>query len=130
MYKLIIGNVKISVLNDKIKHQEAIQAAKQAIHQAAAQGKLFSQIEIDVSDNGLIVQTTEKNICRSLRKTLHQSLMDGILLTIKEKMYPTSTFLPKDLWIDPETGQEWRGAIVESTKDKVIQELAAWVKKK
>ena len=44
MYKLIIGNVRVTVDNDSIKREQAAAYAKQAIAAAGQQGKLLSHV--------------------------------------------------------------------------------------
>lgn len=128
MYKLIIGNVRISVLDDNIKRPEATNAAKKAIAAASQKGKLLSLVEVTSGPDGLEVTTTEKTGVKFARKTLKQSMMDGIYVAAKEKFYPTSAFTQKDIWFDTDTGQEWVGREVDIVKEEVLKELESWIK--
>lgn len=128
MYKLIIGNVRISVLDDNIKRPEATEAAKKAIAAASQKGKLLSLVEVTSGPDGLEIATTEKTGVRATRKTLKQSMMDGIYGAAKEKFYPTSAFTQKDTWFDTDTGQEWAGREVDIVREEVLKELEAWIK--
>lgn len=129
MYKLIIGNVRITVTGDKIPREQAIESAKQAISTANKQGKLLSHIEI--SDDGgedLAIHITEKTGYKASRKTIKQSMLDGISSAVKEKLYPTGAFAVKDLWFDTDTAQEWRGETVNVTRDEIFEQFQNWLK--
>ncbi|SEO33490.1 hypothetical protein [Propionispora vibrioides] len=126
MYKLIIGNVRITVHDDDITRQAAADAAKQAIHTSGQQGKLLSLIELRTTADGIDVQTTEKTGNRLARKTIKQSMLDGILNAAREKLIPTAAFTSKDVWFDSDTGQEWRGAEVDSTRGELLLQLEKW----
>jgi len=128
MYKLIIGNVRITVSDDSITREQSAAAARQAINTAHQNGKVLSHIEISADDTGIQVSTTEKAGCRSTRKTLKQSVLDDMFLTIKEKVYPTDTFSNKDVWFDGDTGQEWHGAEVDNVKSELISKFEEWMK--
>ncbi|MGI6092513.1 MAG: hypothetical protein ACOYD5_05970, partial [Negativicutes bacterium] len=65
MYKLIIGNVRVTVSDDSITREQAAAAARQAINTANQHGKLLSLIEISADDTGIQVTTTEKTGCRA-----------------------------------------------------------------
>lgn len=126
MYKLIIGNVRISVLSDDIKRPEAIEAAKKAIATKYQKGKVLSLIEVSTGPEGLEVTTTEKTGLRTTRKTLKESMIDGIYVAIKENFYPSSAFTQKDYWFDSDTGQEWHGLCVTDAKDELFKSLEKW----
>lgn len=128
MYKLIIGNVRVTVNDDNIKREQAIAYGKQAIAAANQQGKLLSHVELSAGPDGIEVACTEKAGCRMIRKTITQSLLDGILDAAKEKFYPSGTFSQKDTWFDSETGQEWRGVEVETARKEVLAKLEEWIK--
>lgn len=131
MYKLIIGNVRVTVADDKIPHDQAIQAAKQAIQEAAQQEKLLSLIEIEARPDGLAVEVTEKGPLRAAKKTLKQSMLDGIRAAAQERLFPNETFetfYGKDVWYDNDTGQEWRGAEVDTARSEIMAELDTWLK--
>lgn len=128
MYKLIIGNVRVTVNDDSIKREQAAAHAKQAISAAGQQGKLLSHVELCAGPDGIEVATIEKTGCRMIRKTIKQSMLDGILDAAKEKFYPTGTFSQKELWFDSETGQEWRGVEVDTARSEVLARLEEWVK--
>ncbi len=128
MYKLIIGNVRVTVLEDNIGREQATAAARQAIATANQQGKLLSHIEIGCGDTGLEVQTTEKTGSRLARKTIKQSMLDGMRTAIQEKLYPTSAFSSKEAWFDNDTGQEWRGSEVDTTRVELVAKLEEWMK--
>ncbi|AJQ27202.1 MULTISPECIES: hypothetical protein [Pelosinus] len=128
MYKLIIGNIRITVSDDTISHEQATSAARQSISAAQAQGKVLSHIEISKGETGLEVTPTEKSGHRTSRKTIKQSLLDGMHTAIQEKLYPTGTFSNKDLWYDGDTGQEWSGEAVQVAREEVVEEFEKWMK--
>ena len=70
MYKLIIGNVRVTVTEDNISREQAAEAARNALNTAHQQGKILSYIEVSADDPGLQVSVTEKEGLRSARKTL------------------------------------------------------------
>ncbi|WP_425060679.1 hypothetical protein SCACP_14170 [Sporomusa carbonis] len=128
MYKLIIGNVRVTVHDDSIKREQAAAYAKQAIAAAGQQNKLLSHVELSTGADGIEVATTEKAGCRMARKSIKQSMLDGVLEAAKEKLYPSGTFSQKDLWFDSETGQEWRGQEVDTARADVLAKLEEWIK--
>lgn len=128
MYKLIIGNVRISVMNDDIKREEATSAAKKAIAAASQRSKLLSHVEVNTGPNGLEVTTTEKIGAKVTRKTIKQSMLDGVYTSAREKFFPTSAFSQKDSWFDGDTGQEWSGEAVRVAREEVLKELEVWIK--
>ncbi|MGL5513628.1 MAG: hypothetical protein ACRDBM_10405 [Sporomusa sp.] len=127
MYKLIIGNVRVTVNDDSIKREQAAAYAKQAISVAGQQGKLLSHVDLSDGPDGIEVATTEKTGCRMIRKTIKQSMLDGILSAAKEKFYPSGAFSQKESWFDSETGQEWRGVEVETARADVLARLEDWI---
>lgn len=126
MYKFIIGNVRISVIDDNISHDQAINAARQAILTANNENKMLSHIELNASDDGIEVNTTEKVGTKLLRKSLKQSLLDGMLRAVNEKLVPTETYGTKENWYDSDTGQEWHGELVSETKDELLKAFEEW----
>lgn len=126
MYKFIIGNVRISVIDDNISHDQAINAARQAILTANNENKMLSHIELNASDDGIEVNTTEKVGTKLLRKSLKQSLLDGMLHSVNEKLVPTETYGTKENWYDSDTGQEWHGELVSETKDELLKAFEEW----
>ncbi|SDF75103.1 hypothetical protein [Sporolituus thermophilus] len=128
MYKLIIGTVRVTVADDNISRSDAITAAKKAIAAASQQGKLLSHVEIDLGNSGLEIKTTEKTGTRITRKTLKQSMLDGMHAAIREKLYPTGAFAQKDVWYDGDTGQEWHGTEVETARSELLAKFAEWSK--
>jgi len=129
MYKLIIGKVRVTVTDDGISRDQSTAAARQAILTANQQGKLLSHIEISGGgDTGIEVKTTEKTGCRIARKTIKQSMLDGMHAAIKEKLYPTGAFTNKDVWFDSDTGQEWRGTEVDSARSELLAKFEEWMK--
>lgn len=130
MYKLIIGNVRIAVLSDDIKQHEATEEAKKAITAAQKKGKMLSLVEISPGPHGLEVTVTEKAGTRATRKTLKQSMLDGILAATKEKFNPSSAFSQKDTWFDSDTSQEWSGSEVSIIREEVLTELEQWLETK
>jgi len=126
MYKFIIGNVRISVIDDSISHDQAINAARQAILTANNENKLLSHIEVNASDDGIEVTTTERAGTKLLRKSLKQSLLDGMLSAVNEKLLPTETYGTKETWYDTDTGQEWHGGTVNETKDELLKAFEEW----
>jgi hypothetical protein len=121
MYKLIIGNVRITVLDD-LSRDAATEAARQAISAAQKQGKLLSHIEISASE----VKTTEKVGHKTVRKSIKQSMLDSMNAAIKEKLFPSSAYVNKDCWCDNDTGQEWHGNVVDDTKAELLKAFEEW----
>lgn len=128
MYKLIIGNVRITVTEDDIGRDQAAGAAREAIAAANRQGKLLSHVEISLGASGLNVKTTEKSVNRTVRKTIKQSMLDSMLAAAREKLYPTSMFSNKDAWFDSDTGQEWHGEAINEAKEDLLKAFADWAK--
>lgn len=128
MYKLVIGNVKITVAEDNIQRNDAIYAAKKAIAEAGRKGKILSSIHIRMGVSELETDVTEKSGAKAIRKTIKQSMADGMLSAAKEKLYPTSPYAQKDVWVDGDTGQEWRGSEVDTARGEVMAKLEEWVK--
>jgi len=128
VYKLIIGNVRITVSDDKIGREQAAAAARQAIAAAQSQGKIISHITVNADETGLIVKHTEKIGHRVTRKTIKHSMLDGMHYAITEKLYPSGNYSNKDSWFDSDTGQEWRGSEVENTRDDLVAKFEAWKK--
>lgn len=128
MYKLIIGNVRITVSDDDISREQAAAAARQAISTAQSQGKIISHIAIDTGETGLEVKHTEKVGHRATRKTIKHSMLDGMQCAITEKLYPSDNYCNKDSWFDSDTGQEWRGSEVDSARDDLVAKFEAWMK--
>jgi hypothetical protein len=127
MYKLIIGNVRVTVTEDSISREQAAEAARNALNTAHQQGKILSYIEVSADDTGLQVSVTEKEGLRSVRKTLKQSMLDDMYVSVKEKLYPTNVFTNKEVWYDGDTGQEWHGADVENVRSELIAKFEKWV---
>ena len=128
MYKLIIGNIRITVSDDKISREQAAAAARQSILAAQNQGKIISHIAINVGETGLEVKHTEKIGHRVTRKTIKHSMLDGMHYAINEKLYPSGNYSNKDSWFDSDTGQEWRGSEVDNTRDDLVAKFEAWMK--
>jgi hypothetical protein len=126
MYKLIIGNVRITIHDDAIARDKAIAAAQEAVQKAGRAGKPLSQIDIFQTDDGVSVKTTEKAGARASRKTLKQSMYDSILIAAKETLASSATGL--DSWIDDDSGQQWHGSEVEAARNQILTELCAWLK--
>lgn len=127
MYKLILGNTKINI-TDEIERKDAIAAAKQAISEAGEQGKLLSQIDIYLEDQEIKVTTVERTGTRTSRKTIKQSMLDAIVISAQEKLYPSGEFSDKNLWFDIDTGQEWFGSEIEVARTDIIEKLKEWIK--
>lgn len=128
MYKLIIGNIRITVSDDKISREQAAAAARQSILTAQSQGKIISHIAINAGETGLEVKHTEKIGHRVTRKTIKHSMLDGMHYAINEKLYPSGNYSNKDSWFDSDTGQEWRGSEVDNTRDDLVAKFEAWMK--
>jgi len=126
MYKLIIGNVRITVSDDTISREQAATAARQAIAIAQGQGKFISHLEINAGETGLEVIPTEKAGHRASRKTIKHSMIDGMQAAIQEKLCPSGNFSTKDSWFDSETGQEWTGSSVSDARDEVLKAFEEW----
>ncbi|MDL2280696.1 hypothetical protein LJC10_02415 [Selenomonadales bacterium OttesenSCG-928-I06] len=130
MYKLIVGNVRVTVNDDEIKREEAAILARQSIFSANQQGKLLSHIEITQSENGIDVETTERTGCRAIRKTLKQSMLDGMSLATKEKLLANTAFSQRDSWFDCDTGQDWSGEPVRQVREELLEDFEEWLKTK
>ncbi|MBP2650740.1 MAG: hypothetical protein H6Q74_1565 [Firmicutes bacterium] len=129
MYKLIIGNVRISVFDENVSHEQAAIMARQAIQEAHHHGKVLSHIEITNGEYGPEVNTTEKTGYRAtIRKSIKQSLLDGIYAAAHEKLYPSNAYSSPNTWFDTDTGQEWYGETVDVARDEIMQELEKWQK--
>lgn len=128
MYKLIIGNVRVTVTDDHLDRLEAAALAREAVAAAARQGKLISHIEIDVGEAGPVVGVTEKAGRPTARKTVKQSMLDAVAAAAREKLFPTSAFASKDSWFDADTGQEWYGEAVETAREEIMAKLEEWIK--
>ncbi|MDU4960724.1 MAG: hypothetical protein E6X17_08685 [Sporomusaceae bacterium] len=126
MYKLIIGNVRISVHDDTIARNQAIIAAQDEVQKAARAGKQLSQIDIFESGDGISVKVTEKAGVRASRKTLKQSMYDSVLSAAKEILGASAA--GPDTWVDDDSGQQWHGSEVEAARSKVLTELSSWLK--
>lgn len=129
MYKLIIGNVRISVHDDSTPRDKAIAAAQEAVQKAGRTGKHLSQIDIFQTDGEISVKTTERAGARSNRKTLKQSMYDSVLAAAKEKLSAGQGSAGLEMWSDDESGQQWHGAEVEAARNQILTELTAWLKK-
>ncbi len=128
MYKLIIGNVRVTVADDDIDRLEAAALAREAVAAAARHGKLISQIEISGGETGPTVATTERSGSPTARKTIRQSMLDGARAAVQEKLYPTHAFASKDSWFDADTGQEWYGQQVDEAREEIMARLDSWLK--
>ncbi len=129
MYKLIIGNVRINVTEDNISHSQAVNAARQAILTASNQNKVLSSVEISRIGEELEVTTVERTGAKLLRKSLKQSMLDGILAAACDKLSPSDGFSVKDAWFDSDTSQEWHGNDVINIRQELINQLEEWIKK-
>jgi hypothetical protein len=128
MYKLIMGNTRITVLSDNIKNNRAALAAREALAAAERKGNLLSHIEISLDESGNIqVNTTEKSHGKISRKTLKQSMLDGMSLAIQEKFFPSSGFTQKDIWYDNDTGQEWYGEECSLAREAIMKKFVEWI---
>lgn len=128
MYKLIIGNVRVTVLDEEIGRDQAAAVARQALADASRQSKLLSHIEISLGEYGTEIKTTEKHGHKVSRKTIKQSMADAIYSAAREKLYPNSAFVSKDTWFDSDTGQEWFGESVDVAREEVLAKLEQWIK--
>lgn len=128
MYRLIIGNVRISVENDDISRDQAAAIARRTIADAAQQGKILSHIEITPGTEEPEVRVTERSGGKAAKKTLNQSLLDGIVAAAREKFYPNSAFASRDSWFDVDTGQEWFGGELDTAREEILAKLEAWTK--
>jgi hypothetical protein len=126
MYKLILGNVRITIHDDATPRDKAIAAAQEAVQKAGRTGKHLSQIDIYQTDDEISVKTTEKVGSRSSRKTLKQSMYDSVQMAAKETLVSSTTGL--DSWTDEDSGQQWHGSEVEGVRSQVLTELCAWLK--
>ena len=128
MYKLVIGNVRVIVEEDSISRNDAIQTAKKAIADAGRKGKILSSISVRMGAEQLEAAVVEKSGAKAVRKTIKQSMADGMLTAVKEKLYPTSPYAQKDVWTDGDTGQEWRGTEVDTARSEIMAKYEEWLK--
>lgn len=126
MYKLIIGNTRVTVHDDTISRMAAVAAAQEAVQSAARSGKQLSQIDIQQTADGLHVDTVEKSGIRSCRKTVKQSMIDCIITSASETLCANGT--SSDNWLDPDSGQQWHGSEVETVRKQLLASLDAWSK--
>ncbi len=128
MYKLIIGNVKVTVADDGIDRLAAAALAREAVAAAARQGKLIGHIDISAGESGPVVETTMRAGSPAAHRTIRQSMLDGVRAAAQEKLFPTSIFASKDTWFDADTGQEWYGDCVNEAREEIMAKLEAWLK--
>jgi hypothetical protein len=128
MYKLIIGNVKVTVADDGLDRLEAAALARGAVAAAARQGKLIGHIDISAGEDGPVVETTLRAGSPAAHRTIRQSMLDAVRAAAQEKLFPTSIFASKDSWFDADTGQEWYGEEVETARQEIMAKLAEWLK--
>lgn len=129
MYKLIIGNVRVSINDDAISHMQAIQAARRAIAAAAAENKILSHIELLQNGEEIETVVTERSGAMGGKKTLKQSMLDAVIQNITEKLLPPAESLTRnDYWQDAETGQEWHGNEVKALRDQLSSEITELIK--
>jgi hypothetical protein len=126
MYKLIIGNVRVTIHDDATPRNKAIAAAQEAVQKAGRSGKQLSQIDIYQNEDSLSVRTTEKAGMRASRKTLKQSMADSILAVAKERLSGEAS--GQEIWTDEDSGQQWHGTEVENARSQLLTELLAWLK--
>lgn len=126
MYKLILGNTRVTVHDDHIRRSEASACARQALAEAKAGGQQLSQIDIRLTDSGLITEVTAKPHTTTIRKTLHQSIRDSLAATLSDSFFPDSTFQDSRYWQDSDTGQEWSGQLVLTAKEDILEEIRTW----
>jgi hypothetical protein len=128
MYKLIIGNVRITVEDDSIDRQEAAALARGTVAEAARRGKLLSHIGISAGEEGPRVEITERAVSATTRKTIRQSMLDAVCAAAREKLFPTHVYAAKDTWLDTDTGQEWYGQAVDEAREEIMAKLEEWIK--
>jgi hypothetical protein len=128
MYKLIIGNVKVTVEDDSFDRQEAAALARRTVAEAARRGKLLSHIGISAGEEGPKIEISERAVSATTRKTIRQSMLDAVCAAAREKLFPTHIYAAQDTWLDVDTGQEWYGEIVNETRDEIMAKLDAWLK--
>lgn len=127
MYKLILGNTRVTVADDTIRRADATLAARRAICEAKSDGRQLSHIEIRQVGDELTCEVTARAGSSSMRKTLHQSIRDSLVATLTESFFPNSTFEDSRFWQDSDTGQEWSGQIVLVAKEDVLKEVRTWL---
>lgn len=128
MYKLIIGNVRVTVLGDDINRDQAATMVRQAIAAASRQGKLLSHVEICSGEYGPEIKTSEKTGHKVVRKTIKQSMLDSAHAAVRERLFPSNAFTSRDSWFDGDTGQEWFGDSVDLAREEIMVKLEAWIK--
>lgn len=127
MYKLILGNTRVTVHDDTIRRGDATIKARQAIYEAKSDGKQLSHIDIRQEGATLTCEVTARAGKSLARKTLHQSIRDSLIATLTESFFPSSTFEDSRFWQDSDTGQEWSGQIVLVAKEDVLKEVRTWL---
>jgi len=128
MYKLIIGNVRVTVLSEDINRDQVTTMVRQALATASRQGKLLSHIEISSGEYGPELKTSEKIGHKVVRKTIKQSMLDSMHIAVREKLFPNNAFANRDSWFDGDTGQEWFGEAVDLAREEIMAKLEAWMK--
>ncbi|MBU2701470.1 hypothetical protein Ga0466249_002586 [Sporomusaceae bacterium BoRhaA] len=129
MYKLIIGTVRVTVTDDNMSREQAATLAKQAIAKASSHNKLLSHVEISSNEDAEPeVKATEKAGCKLMRKSIKQSIIDTIEAAVQEKVCPSGAFVNRELWYDNDTGQEWRGAEVDTARSEIYAKFDSWLK--
>lgn len=127
MYKLILGNTRVTIHDDKIRRSDATLCARQALNEAKSNGKQLSHIDIRQIDGTLTCEVTVRANSTTARKTLHQSIRDSLVATLTDSFFPASTFEDSRFWQDPDTGQEWSGQIVLVAKEDILKEVRTWL---
>lgn len=127
MYKLILGNTRVTVHDDKIKRGDATLRARQVLNEAKSSGKQLSHIDIRLIDGTLTCEVTARTGASLARKTLHQSIRDSLVTTLTDSFFPTNTFEDSRFWQDADTGQEWNGQIVLVAKEDILKEVRTWL---
>lgn len=127
MYKLILGNTRVTVHDDSIRRTDATVCARQALTEAKANGKQLSHIDIRQTDGNLTYEVTARTGSSIARKTLHQSIRDSLVATLTDSFFPTGTFEDSRFWQDTDTGQEWSGQIVLVAKEDILKEVRTWL---
>ena len=86
--------------------------------------KLLSHIEISAGEYGPEAKTTEKSGQRILRKTIQQSMLDGIYAAAREKLFPNNAFTSKDSWFDGDN--QVRSGSAKASRRRGMKSWPSW----
>ena len=62
------------------------------------------------------------------RKTVRQSMTDSMKAAVAARLAPSGPGARPDVWVDEETGQEWRGQERRTAREELRAKWAEWLK--